>query len=564
MFGYLNLGDPTKIGNNEAQEATNIKIDNGFLEYKKYETVTTGFRRAQDLDNSEIYLSSTSDPTAAKAEAASKADGFLFRERTTSAGKVLDILGTPDPTILRDFNYATKPLISVVASAGNPVPIGKYEYALTIYNPDTNEESAGPVWTRTKVNPNEGVQFADLPGIINGANAASGVPAAYLVNVYKNKVNVEYRIYRRSPGSSEFLRVPFATITGYNDNAGPFVDIYPEEQLGVACENVWLTGADWPVKYPYDLSYISSGSGGAWHLFTAHNNRLWFRRNFPRSSVSASWPWPVVRGVSVLYYSKIGNYGEFPTQNYFAFSSEIVAIHSVDEALYVFCLDNIFVIYGDDENDFVVKQLTDTNIGCAGCYASLAASRSLFFLSSDKSDKGNKCAGVFVLQGSSVKKISSPVESMFPAYKVGEMTPTGVSVLKERPHYWRSFLEDRFVVFTINTGTIASPVLKNLVYDTAANGFCISDSTTKFYYRSKEFGRPGAWDDMKRAFIRGLGQFKIELYYDGVKADEISYNISGVIPQTYDFTVPYYRANYFSFRIIGETNAKIYEFGRLE
>jgi hypothetical protein len=560
MFGYLNLGDPTKIGNNEAQEATNIKIDNGYLEYKKYETVTSGFRRVQDLDNSQIYLSSTMDPTATKAEAASNADGWLLRERTTSTGNIIDILGTPDPSILRDFNYATKPLISVVVSAGNPVPIGKYEYALTIYNPDTNEESAGPVWTLTKTAANQGVQFADLPGIVNGANSNSGLQAADRANAYKNKLNAEYRIYRRSPGSSEFLRVPFATITGYNDNAGPFVDIYPEEQLGVACGNVWVTGADWPVKYPYDL--VSHG-GGAWHLFTVHNNRLWFRRNFPRT-VTASWPWPVIRGASVLYYSKVGNYGEFPALNYFAFGSEIVAIHSVDEALYVFCLDNVFVIYGDDENDFVVKQLTDTNIGCAGCYASLAASKAVFFLAADKSDKGNKCDGVFVLQGSSIKKISTPIETLFPAYKVGEMTPTGVSVLKERPYYWTSFLEDRFVVFTVNTGTIATPVLKNIVYDMAAGGFCLSDAVTKFYYRSKEFGRPGAWDDMKRAFIRGVGQFTIELYYDGVKADEISFNISGSIPQTYDFTVPSYRANYFSFRIIGETNAKVYEFGRLE
>jgi hypothetical protein len=65
-------------------------------------------------------------------------------------------------------------------------------------------------------------------------------------------------------------------------------------------------------------------------------------------------------------------------------------------------------------------------------------------------------------------------------------------------------------------------------------------------------------------FVRGLGNFTVELYGDGVKIDEIAFNISGTQPRTEDFTVPPFRCNYFSYRFIGQANAKIYEFGRKE
>jgi hypothetical protein len=118
-------------------------------------------------------------------------------------------------------------------------------------------------------------------------------------------------------------------------------------------------------------------------------------------------------------------------------------------------------------------------------------------------------------------------------------------------------VEDRFFVVRYENG-------QKLVYDVLAQGFLQASTDDTFSYRSKEFGRPGIWDDTRRAFVRGLGDFKVELYYDGIKEDEIEFSIPGSVPQTEDFTVPGLRNNYFSFRFVGQQNAKIYEFGRLE
>jgi hypothetical protein len=560
MFGYLNLNDPTKIGDNESQEAVNVKIDSGFLEYKEYDIDESGGRVEKDLDGSTIYLNGTLDVTAAKSVISRTGAGYLFREYP---GGKIDLVGVPS-LIDTDTFPSGNPVLSVVSAPSSPVFGGQYQYAITIYDPDSGEESAGLVWTRTFAS-GEAISFTSFPQLTNGANNIYAPFSTYRTIVFKNKTNAEYRIYRRSPGSPEFYRVPFPTIGAFSGGTPALIDQFADGSLGAPCENVWFLpmGSNFPVVYPYSVAPLDKSG---WSIFTIHNGRLWFKRDFPRSvNVSASSTWESLGGTSVLYYTKRNKFGELPVLNYFKFNSEIVGLHSIDEALVVCCLDEIYVIYGDDERDFVVKQITDSNtVGVAGYYSTAAVDGSLIFLGSYADDRGNRSSGIFAINGGRVTRISRKIETIFPLRKIGEMSPTVIGTTKPRPYYGSAAIEDRFFVVKANFGTAGTPVLKNLVYDVAENGFCLSDSSTTFAYRSKEFGRPGKWDDMKRAFIRGLGQFTVELYYDGVKEDEITFNITGSAPKTEDFTVPGIRANYFSFRIIGQTNAKVYEFGRLE
>jgi len=133
--------------------------------------------------------------------------------------------------------------------------------------------------------------------------------------------------------------------------------------------------------------------------------------------------------------------------------------------------------------------------------------------------------------------------------------------------YGAGGVKDRFCVVR---GKVDGPMDNGLlVYDLLGNGFLTAEDPNptppaEFYYRSKEFGTPGKWDNMRRAFVRGSGDFKVELYYDAEKVDEIEFSFSESIAEMEDFTVPPFEGNYFSFRFIGQANAKIFEFGRLE
>ena len=47
MFGYLNLGNPKRIGDAESQEMKNCRIDQGYLEYATFATNQLNCRSVQ-------------------------------------------------------------------------------------------------------------------------------------------------------------------------------------------------------------------------------------------------------------------------------------------------------------------------------------------------------------------------------------------------------------------------------------------------------------------------------------------------------------------------------------
>jgi hypothetical protein len=529
MFGYLNLNDPTKIGNNEAQEAKNLQLDRGYLEIMTEYAVDPSIgRKDQDINGREIFIDLEA-LTTGNAVAPVPAKGYL--KRRLSASRV-DVLGSPRINDLPGFSDGVSPLITAAAYGSQPVPAGTYSYLITAYNPETNEESATFAFNLI-IGTNQVGSFANFP-------AVSANP------IFLEKTSIEWRIYRRPIGGAEFLRIlPTTTIQAYNVNAGPYLDITPDESLGDACGTVDVYPPDY---YP---------TGRLFSLFTVHNGRLWFKQDSKRAGSPG-----LDAAASVLYYSDRYIFGQVPQLNFFAFNSEIVGLHSVDESLVVLCKKNIFVIYGDDRNDFVVKELTDSksNIGCVGGWSSAALRNAVFFLGSSKTDP-DQADGLFVISGGRAERLSYQVDTLFPFGQYGASISGGPII------YGAGVIRDRFFVVRGKVeGTLDNGLL---VYDSITKGFLIAEDPnpsppTDFFYRSKDFGSPGKWDDMRRAFVRGVGNFKIELYYDGIKEDEIEISIAGTIPKTEDFTVPPFRSNYFSFRILGEANAKIHEFGRLE
>lgn len=524
MFGYLNLNDPTKIGENESQEAKNLRLDRGYLEYQEFDIDETVNRLDKDINNLDIFLDSSEIPAGSSVSPINQ-QGYLKRRLTAPRA---DIVGTPAVPTLAEYSGgvgADKPDLSVVAHGSQIFPPGETDYVITIYNPETNEESEGARWVRT-VGLNQTVQFSDFPAM------SAGVPL--FPTIFAEKTQAEFRIYRRPAGGAEFLRtLSDVTISAYNSNPGPYLDVTPDSELGEPCPtfNPLVVA---PFYFPQDRLFS---------IFTVHNSRLWFKQDEKR---------PASPGLdsagSVLYYSKPYIYGEIPIDNFFAFNSPIVSLHSIDEALVVVCKENVFVIYGDSDKDFVVKQATDSNIGGVGGFASASIGNALCFLASDKTDR-SKGNGLFLTVGGLIRKVSFQVDKLFPVAPYESGVPFDV--------FGAGSVDDRFFVVRYAGG-------QRLVYDILSQGFLQGSDDNTFSYRSKEFGRPGLWDDMRRAFVRGVGDFKLELYYDGIKEDEIEFSIPGTMPMTEDFTVPGLRANYFSYRFIGQQNAKIFEFGRLE
>lgn len=525
MFGYLNLNDPTKIGNNESQECKSLQLDRGYLELMaEFEIDETINRLGKDINGFEIFIDSS--PTPAN-NAVQNIPSLGYLKRRISSVRV-DTIGCPQVEDLPDYVANVSPALTATAHGSQPYPAGVYSYIITIYNPETNEESSTVTYTRT-VGTNEVVVFTDFP-------ALSANP------LFLEKTQAEYRIYRRPLGGAEFLRIlSGTTIQAYTANTGPYSDTTADADLGEPCSSIDTFAPD----YYNNLRKFS--------LFTVHNGRLWFKQD----AKFAGSPGPD-NASSVIWYSERNVFGQVSNLSFFAFNSEVVGLHSIDETLVVLCKENIHVIYGDDETDFVVKQIADGKIGCVGGFSSAVLNNSVFFVSSNK-DNRDLADGVFALTGGQLKRISHNVDSLFPFAPYGTLAAPIV--------YGAGAIRNRF--FVVRGKVEGADDNGLLVFDSAANGFLISEDPnpsppTEFGYRSKDFGSPGKWDDMRRAFVRGVGDFKVELYYDGIKEDEIEFSFSGAVPQTEDFAVPPFRSNYFSFRIIGQADAKVFEFGRQE
>ncbi|HNS10201.1 MAG TPA: hypothetical protein PKN29_10905 [Candidatus Ozemobacteraceae bacterium] len=507
MFGYLNLNDPTKIGNTESQEAINLRLDRGYLEYQSWPIDTTIMRSGKDPQGNVIRV----DPSVPI--------GFIgVLQRVLTGGN--DIIGLRYPPNNIGWNYGVKPVLYDTSVGPGPFyPAKEYNYAITLFDPVAGEESR-PFFVTAYTDGTYQLGFKDFPGM--GSN-------------YPLKEDLEWRIYRRPLGSAEYLQLPHPTIQAVTDNATSYLDTFNDSALTLPLNTV-------DVYDPYDISSSSV------NLFAIHNGRLWLPRPFVSTGADQREPG------HLLFFSKQNIFGEFPFNNYFSFNSPIQALWSIDETLYIITEEGPYALYGNDESDFVLKEISNTGVGGAWVGGSAAVGNQIIFISTEKTERavGKSIHSIF---GNAFNLISEKINKMFPV-----VYPTTINA------HGSGVVDNRFLVLGYGEPTTGGAyLLRRLVFDTVTGGFLIGNpATTEFSYKSKEFGSPGWWVGARRMFVRGLGNFTVELYGDGVKIDEIAFSISGTIPQTEDFTVPPYRCNYFSYRFIGQSNSKIYEFGRKE
>lgn len=495
MFGYLNLNDPTKIENNESQEAVNLRLDKGYLEYSSWTVQQDTNRLTKDTNGKELFIDSTfPNPGAIKRKNSSSVFvklGMYNEEFASAAWNPGDSVGD-------------SPEFTPAASTDN-----KSYYALTIYDPDENEESWPYFWEHEN-----GVAFEmkNLPGI---------------KTLHPTRVNAEWRLYRRPLGGSQYLRVYITPAPAYDDLATNRVDGKSDSELG---EPLGTVDTYPPNMFGYSEQFSN---------IIVHNSRLWFVRY---NTTKTTGKFDTEAGYA-LYFSKPYIPGEVPVLNYFLFESRITNIFSFNEQLLVLTVEGIFVIYGDSATDFVVKEIGSSKIGAAGLYSAESLGSAVMFVSSLKTNR-IKLSSIFMIENNQLRKISDNITSVI---------PTSFTAVP----YGTNTVEDRFILIKLSGITF--------VYDAAVGGFVLGGvGTSNFSYKSKEFGRPGWWENARRMFVRATGTFFVTIWIDGVFVDTISFDIAGTQPVTEDFTIPPYRGNYFAYSFDCQPNAKIYEFGRKE
>lgn len=489
MFGYLNLGNPTLIGNNEAQEAVNCRVDRGRIEYKAWSVDNTLNRELKDLAGLKIYLDSTFPDY-----------GCPYRYKSSTYPK--DAIGAPRPdSMALIWNPGTgagnTPRIRNVAYGSQPYPAAVYDYIITLYDPDSGEEGPPTEFT-VNIGTNEVTQLENLPAVGS-------------VGFWATKTNLVWKVYRRPVGGSEYL-LAIDNIPAFAASAGPYQDTLADADLGVANDSANNFS---PYYHLQPSDYATSRSP----LISVHNSKLFFVKPWRR-----------------LCFSRTNVFGAVEPSFYYDFPHNICSIFTLNEALVIITEGGVYVLYGQSEDDFLLKKVDDCPSGGAGLYCAAVVAGRICYL-------GYGANGIYVVNGNSVGRVSQKIDSIFPV--------SGTSVNKGS-----GAVEDRFFVTDYGGAKI--------IFDVLGSGFLTGDSTATFRYRTKEFGRPGQLSRATTTFIRGIGNITAELYGDGELIGSYDLALDATTPETEYFPVPGLRHYTFSWRFIGQPTAQVHEFGRLE
>ena len=539
MFGYLNLNNPTLIGPTEAQEAMNCRVDHGYLEFQEWAIDETINRIGKDLAGRELYINTASSPYPAF-----PSPGFLYRRMSTV---VDDCIGSPAPSYLTlapdPWNIGSgagnHPRIYNNAAGAQYYPQGVYDYALTLYNPDTGEEGLAysPI-TRT-IGANEALDLSAFP--------ASGVN-------FPAKTNLKWRLYRKPLGGSEYLRVMtlYNTATAANVTdfpaftalAGPFQDRVDDEDLGEACEafDNWI-----PDVFPFARLFS---------IWTVHNEKLFFVQDIKTVAGPGSSEFSdKSSGGYAIYFSKTGEFGAVPADNVFFFNSKPVGMFTLNEALVIVTEEKIWILYGQDETDFQLKPVQDSKIGGIGGYSAAVLLDTLIFLGKNPDPLSPQADGngIFAFIGNGIQRISYKVDTLFPIqpFNLGAGNPL---------FFGAGVHEDRFWIVRHSL----AGVNRYLVFDWPAKGFLTgSVEPTTFSYRTKEVEDKLPINTRNKRFeVEGEGEFDVEYWGDNVLLSTEPFNVAG--RQTAWFDVSPVQVRTFSLRFVGKPGAKIYGYQRVD
>jgi hypothetical protein len=500
MFGYLNLGNARMIAANEAQEASNVRVDRGFLEFAEW---------------------ATSTPTAREVNVGSVITG----------GKVHRSLPYPDETgaIVWDYLAVTNdklgiavpvavPIVAAIAHGSQPYPAGTYQWAMTLYNPVTGEESVPVLTADIVIGVNEVAQFSDIPSY---------------ATTYPKKTYIVWNIYRRPLGSGEYLLA--LTLPAFGA-ATDDVDDTVDTDLGEACDS-----------FENNVLAVAKGMEYA-------NEKLW------------------IYDGKVLSFSKTSKPWAFPATFKFTWGDTITGVYAYNEYLVVTLeSDKARIIYGDDEDNFAVKTV-DAAIGIAPNCARVVAGMLLMAQQTNQvavvapEEKEPLIDGVTIFDGARPVNISNAIKSLFPRFGHFE------NLIDDAAEPKTGVVENRFYVLNVSDIVFplatqadipATPGHFSIIYDVLGKGFLTAvDGATTFSYRTKQFANPPRAKSLHRFSVDTEGPVTVEVYLNEELATTVSLN--NATRKDDWFSVKPWRCDSFSIRFIGQAAAKVYGFALVD
>ena len=539
-FGYLNLGNPKLIGANEAQEIKNATIENGYLEYATYET--------NELNNAKLTLpngkiTSINGPTV---------NAGQVKWKDTEAGTTLYAIGLDKPSaIVVDASDPTttidkSPTIGTASYGSNPCAAGTYSYGVTLYDPDTGEESTVTEYEITTAD------HATAPG----SEIAEFTLFPEVATYFPDRPNLQWRIYRRPVGGTEYLLVNSTTVISANTAyAGPYQDIIEDQNLGISNDSYY----DLPIlRWTDDVNAIAMFND---HLFVG--------------GVSAS------TGVYRIYFSRQGKWWAFPPENELNIKADKVSSYfkgfcNLGETLLMFGGNTAWVLYGDSADTFSLRemdfQLSNTGENNWFSQNTMRETNNMAVFSVDGYENVDidgtstqivACKRLAAFDGSKAKVISSKIKPIFPLDNEDSYAET--SVIDNRFYTIKYIdLDATLEALTeagrdISSATTDDYVYITIVLDSFTLGWMTADATGAFVYRTKEFSLPRQVEFHKRIWVQAEGDFVLEFLGDGNVVSSITISLAEK-EQLY-LNVRPYRYQAFSFRFTGQPNCKIYDFG---
>ncbi len=524
MFGYLNLGNPKRIGDTEAQEMKNCRIDQGYLEYATFET--------NQLNCRSVLLPNGKTVT----------QGDNEWPKWASAGSTPAKFGIDKPdSIVNDPNNPSTiisrlPTVAAAAYGSQPYAAGSYTYGVTLYDPATGEESM-PALIPLVIGANEVAEFTDFPAVND---------------IFPGRSGLQWLIYRMPLGGSELLLVNHATVISANAvYAGPYQDTIEDYNLGQICDSE-------------DNGVEALRSNGTSIIF--FNDMLF------------------IGGSNRIRFSKQGKWWAFPPENELNMPTRgsswaFRGFAIINETLVMFGDAGISVLYGDNVNNFAVKPVDfETVEEEAVIINSPKAVSGLVLFPTFEAEplihngvnlgNANYLRSYLAFDGSRIRNISEKIKNLVLVYNA-PVSPAGVSLgaITEQGITESRFLAFKFLDITATLAAAANPadikpgeiVWLSLVLDTHAMGWSTADDSGKFYYRTKEFSQPRQVQFHKTIWVEAEGEFTIEVYGDNKLVSSILYNLT--VKEMIYLNIKPRRYSSFSFRFIGEPGCKIYDYG---
>ena len=458
-------------------------------------------------------------------------DNFIYRSVVKSVKLNNVLLNKSQYTILQseDGRFPTIVLASPTTAQGNSVDVEWYYsfpypsysesnrtenrgiiikepqrlfYALTVT--DTAQKIAGTNYDNPNYNKESNAVMYETYAYPSGNSSMSYLSVSATVPSGTGAESPRLNAYRMPFGGSEYL-YDFYITTSVVD----YKDRKKDDELGAILETEGNS-----TQYLFSSNVAS---------ILVHDDRLFIAEG------------------TLLVYSKPSQFDQFPAENFYSFSDDVVDLCKYDSNLVVLTKTKSYIIYGAGTDGFVIAEIDwKTMHHIKNCARSIYTK--LISLCCDEYDLRTRRNSIIQYNHRYAQDISLRVKDSLNkgVLRVNNTLPVIDNPARLDTVNRNTVLENRYYVAELryyNSASATDSQVKtfNIVYDVIADGFCLYDATLKdfnnqpvFKYRTKEFKMSTSPTPQaqyhKGIYVKGKGTFKVNVYADGELITSLTHN----------------------------------------